>query len=56
MTHGHFVFLDGNGPLRGLPICWFAYEEDALAWATEHGSESYALIVKPATPPKPSPY
>jgi len=50
MTHGYFIYLFGIGPLSGLPLCWFAYEGDALEWVAQHGTETYKLEIRPATP------
>jgi len=48
MTHltGYYVLLLGRG--EGRPLCWFAYEADALEWVDQHGSPSYKLEIKPA--------
>lgn len=46
--HGYNVFLGGNGPLKDLPIAWFAYEEDAKNYAANLSHDDYVCTVKPA--------
>jgi len=46
VSTGYTVYLMGNGPLSGLPLCWFAYEGDALEFVNNHGSPTYRLEIK----------
>jgi hypothetical protein len=46
MDHGYFIFLTGEGPLKDLPFAWFAYIEDAKAWAVEHSSFGHQCEVR----------
>ncbi len=46
MTHGYFVYSAARGPLRDLPLAWFAYISDARAWAHERASGESPYYIK----------
>lgn len=48
--HGYNVYLAGNGPLKDLPLAWFAYEEDALNYAASISHDGYACTTKKVLP------
>jgi hypothetical protein len=46
--NGYFVYQVKGGPLRSLPLAWFAYAEDAHAWANEKATAESPFQVKQA--------